>query len=311
MLTHKLMGGLCNKLFEIFATVALAIRTNQPFKFMIQTRIDSKRPAYWDSFLKHAKDDFTTSAIDIGRERTIYNIHETSHRYQPIQLPSGGENDKNIYILDGYYQSPKYFEHEYMKIIEMIGIEKMKESLRKEFVFVEDPTKLVIKKRDMKLYVSTKIQWSRTVSMHFRLGDYKEIPECHPCLPYEYYQQAILTILLSVEKECSPLQILYFFDEDDPADIEIVGTMIERLQTEFPMIEFYKISNTKIPDWKQMLFMSLCSHHIIANSTFSWWGAFINTNPSKVVVYPNVWFGPQIPQDMRDLFPDSWKKIEF
>ena len=66
-----------------------------------------------------------------------------------------------------------------------------------------------------------------------------------------------------------------------------------------------------IPDWKQLLIMSICHHNIIANSTFSWWGAYFNTNPTKLVCYPNAWFGIKKQNYiMNDLFPENWKKID-
>ena len=304
MITHTMMGGLCNQLFEIFATIALAIRTDQEFKFMYKTRIDSKREAYWNSFLVNLRDEYTTTMIDV-EDRTIHNITEPRHCYNPIQLPNG--TDQDLYILSGYYQSPKYFEKEYEEISKMIGIEDMQESLKKEIVYVEDVSKLVIKKKDMNIYFSNKIHWKNTISMHFRLGDYKELPDYHPCMPYEYYRNSIVEIIQMGIIEDNP-QILYFC-EDDEEDIKIVEDIINKLKQDFIFIEFYKVSNTKIPDWKQMLLMSLCAHNIIANSTFSWWAAYINKNPTKIVTYPNVWFGPMINQDVSDLFPHDWIKI--
>ena len=74
-------------------------------------------------------------------------------------------------------------------------------------------------------------------------------------------------------------------------------------------IQFHFVRDT-IADWQQMLLMSVCDHNIIANSTFSWWGAYFNTNPQKVVCYPSVWFGPGVAHNTMDLCPESWAKID-
>ena len=55
--------------------------------------------------------------------------------------------------------------------------------------------------------------------------------------------------------------------------------------------------------------MSLCEHNIIANSTFSWWGAYFNTNVNKIVCYPSLWFGKNCNNNVKDLFPEKWIKI--
>jgi hypothetical protein len=56
--------------------------------------------------------------------------------------------------------------------------------------------------------------------------------------------------------------------------------------------------------------MSSCKHNIIANSTFSWWGAYLNENNDKIVCYPSLWFGNELQnKDTCDLFLDNWKKI--
>jgi hypothetical protein len=82
-----------------------------------------------------------------------------------------------------------------------------------------------------------------------------------------------------------------------------------KLKSKFEDIKFVNIDST-IPDWKQMLMMSCCHHNIIANSTFSWWGAYFNRNPDKIVCYPNKWFGPALANKTTDdLFPPEWRKI--
>ncbi|MFM8313149.1 MAG: alpha-1,2-fucosyltransferase [Deltaproteobacteria bacterium] len=58
-----------------------------------------------------------------------------------------------------------------------------------------------------------------------------------------------------------------------------------------------------------MLLMSVCKDNIIANSSFSWWGAYFNSNPNKIVTYPSKWFGPIAGHDTRDLCPPEWNKI--
>ena len=63
-------------------------------------------------------------------------------------------------------------------------------------------------------------------------------------------------------------------------------------------------------DYEELILMSLCKHNIIANSTFSWWGAYFNTNPAKIVCYPSIWFGPDVTHNTKDLCPESWTKIE-
>jgi hypothetical protein len=62
-------------------------------------------------------------------------------------------------------------------------------------------------------------------------------------------------------------------------------------------------------DFEDVWLMSLCKHNIIANSTFSWWGAWMNTNPSKTVIAPKKWFGKNGPGEGNDIIPDTWIKI--
>ena len=64
--------------------------------------------------------------------------------------------------------------------------------------------------------------------------------------------------------------------------------------------------NHSIDAWKDMCLMTGCKHHIVANSSFSWWGAYLNRNPNKRIIAPKQWFGPQGPQDTQDLIPSDW-----
>ena len=74
---------------------------------------------------------------------------------------------------------------------------------------------------------------------------------------------------------------------------------------------FIKVDDS-ISDWKQLLLMSGCNYNIIANSSYSWWAAYMNTNEEKIVCYPDIWFGPKIlcnrshDEHMKDMFPYDW-----
>ena len=99
--------------------------------------------------------------------------------------------------------------------------------------------------------------------------------------------------------------VLYFCED---ADFDEVLEKIYNLEQIFPELIFMRGDNM-LQDWEQMMLMSLCSHNIIANSTFSWWGAYFNTNPTKIVCYPGTWFGPKAGHDTSDLFPEDWIMI--
>lgn len=145
--------------------------------------------------------------------------------------------------------------------------------------------------------------------MHFRLGDYKNLPNHHPVLKKEYYVNALKHI--SLHSTNTLTHVLYFYEYNE--DATEVEETIHVLKEQFPDLEFTSIlslsSTNTLVDWEQMLTMSCCTHHIIANSTFSWWGAYFNDKNDKIVCYPSVWFGPKIPNNTVDLFPPTWRKI--
>ena len=66
--------------------------------------------------------------------------------------------------------------------------------------------------------------------------------------------------------------------------------------------------STSMDEIYDLILMVNCDHNIIANSSFSWWGAYLNTNLNKIVIGPHKWFGPRGPQDTQDIIPDNWLK---
>jgi hypothetical protein len=261
------MGGLGNQLFQIFATIAHAHKSNTRFYFLNVERL-GLRNTFWNSFFHNLKQYLLQSFPSLD----MYKEIDFSYHSIPIHI----QHTK----LFGYFQSEKYFKNYYSEIYKLVGIEDMKTALM---------TKI-------------KVDLNNTISMHFRLGDYKHIQHCHPIVPYTYYENALLHIQKS--KNAS-FTIIYFCEDED---IQIVEETIYKLKQKFSY-EFIRGDNT-LQDWEQMLYMSLCQHNIIANSTFSWWGAYFNTN-NKIVCYPSLWFGPIFNHyNTNDLCPDEWIKIQ-
>jgi hypothetical protein len=189
-------------------------------------------------------------------------------------------------MYNGYFQSDKYFKKNYNKICDLIHLNELQNDIK-------------LKYGDEHL-IKSKVN----VSLHFRLGDYKINQQCHPLIQDEYYINALTYI---IEHSNSDINVVYFCEREDE---ELINVRINNIQLKWPTISFVKCSN-KLDDWEQMLLMSLCEHNIIANSTFSWWGAYFNSNTDKMVVYPSVWFGPKMSHlNLLDLHPDTWTKIK-
>ena len=296
MISIHLMGGLGNQLFQIFTTIAYGINEKVkivfPYSEVLTTGIN--RPTYWNSLLLRLK-PFT--ADDKNKNPTneeIYSwslIRESGFSYNKIpKIPES----VNI-LLYGYWQSYKYFDSVKDTIFRWIKLDEIRKTVYNEY--------------------SNYFQNSEynVISMHFRLGDYKKNPDCHPILPKEYYYNSLQYIK---EKQNNinnniTTKVLYFCEaEDNETVLEIIGY----LQMLFEDTDFIKVDDT-IPDWKQMLLMSLCNNNIIANSSFSWWGAYLNTDTLKIVCYPDIWFGPKILNGIyhiefvKDMYPSDWIRI--
>ena len=294
--TCKLMGGLGNQLFQIFTTLVYAIENNKKivFPFSEYLFIGNKRKTYWKTLLNNIL-GFTTYYKANGYENIdkFITYKEPNFQYNKITTFDGD----NI-ILDGYFQSYKYFNNYSDTIFKIIKLDQQKRDVLKK-----EPFKTSEECDDIKYH---------NISMHFRLGDYKQLQDFHPIIPYGYYDSALSNIIKKRKNKGDSLFFMvYYFCESE--DIQIVKLIINKLQEDYPKLEFIKINNDKYEDWEQVLLMSCCDDNIIANSTFSWWGAYFNDNNDKIVCYPYVWFGKQIcdTNTTEDLFPDDWTKITY
>jgi hypothetical protein len=297
LLTSDVIGGLGNQLFIIFHVIAISIGHSVPFAFISDTSLpeesdgSTKRKTYWNSFLKklspHLIQQYPISHFQIHiRELNFkYNGEDYVSKYMETN-----EYSKHLLHYYGYFQSYKYFEDVFPKIKTMIDFDKHVSDIQPWFS-------------------ENGIDQTQTVAMHFRLGDYKYLQNCHPILPYEYYETSLKTIYDQTNQDTTnhSTTVLYFCEESDFDDVSIT---INRLKTAFPNTRFYYVNTLgSLDDWKQVLVMSQCRHNIIANSTFSWWGAYFSDN-EKCVCYPRTWFGQSITSDTSDLFPPNWIKID-
>jgi hypothetical protein len=178
--------------------------------------------------------------------------------------------------LSGVWQSEKYFT-------------SIKEELQEVFTLKEPMGTEGIK-------WSNSIQNSESVSIHIRRGDYitnTKTNQFHGTCSPAYYEKAVATIIAKVQNPT------FFIFSDD----------IEWAKKNFtiPYPTNY-VSNPNIPDFEELIIMSNAKHNIVANSSFSWWAAWLNKNTSKVVISPQKWFGGSN-TDTSDLIPDSWIKV--
>jgi Glycosyl transferase family 11 len=199
-------------------------------------------------------------------------IKEPHYHFDPriLNLPD------DVY-LDGYWQSEQYFAD-------------IAELIRKE-VTVKVP--LVGRNAD----VAREIADCKAVSLHVRRGDYvndEVTHEVHGTCGLDYYARAVDFIASRINNP------VFFVFSDDPAWVR------EQLKMPHSM----KIVDHNGPEhgYEDMRLMSLCNHHIIANSSFSWWGAWLNSRQDKIVLAPKRWLNNS-DVDTRDICPDSWVRL--
>ena len=185
MITCKLMGGLGNQLFQIFATISLAIQYKQTFSFL-ETPNLGKRNAYWDTLLISLQRFLIRSY-----PKTIQVYKEHNFHYERIVILN--LDQKMSILLDGYFQSYKYFENNFETICKLIRFSHYQNKIREKY-------------KDLFDLQNEKID---TISIHFRLVDYKYLQHSHPVLPLSYYISSIAHILKNNVNNKS-YNVLYF-----------------------------------------------------------------------------------------------------
>ncbi len=289
----RLAGGLGNQLFQYAVGKMLSLKFSVPMKldlssyvgyefheysltpFNIQENILSEKE-YLNLF-KPQKNTIKKKIYKFfgNRYKDILHIYEENNFYFDSQL---SEIKPSIYI-SGYWQSEKYF-------LEIVMV------LKKEFEINIPPSH-----ENNELLI--KIRNSNSICIHIRRGDYVSVPKFnafHGTCSLEYYFNAIKYIKERIENP-----IFYIFSNDIPWSKEHLNFEGDKI--------FVDINDSKT-DYEDLRLMQNCKHNIIANSTFSWWGAWLNENPDKIVIAPEKWFeNEEMQNQTQDLIPESWIRI--
>lgn len=263
-------GGLGNQLFQLFTVMSYSIDTgkNLVLKHSEYSPSITQRPTYWNSVFKELKNILTTDDIKMDYFYREYD----GFTYKPIPFLK----DSSSIELDGYYQSYKYFHHNLQQIKKILCMEEQITEVKNKYPEILNG------------------QYS-TIAVHFRLGDYKNLQQHHPLLPISYYVKAVEHIVSRIE---TGFKIIYFCEDEDDAFIN--HNYIPLLS---PLVKNISKCPKDMKDYEEMYIMSLCDWCVIANSTFSWWGAYLKEVDRHKVIYPKRWFfNPTSP----DLVLETW-----
>lgn len=193
--------------------------------------------------------------------------------YKPFDFNEITREDNVFY--DGYWQNEKYFK-------------QIREVLLETYRFKPFTD-------DSNLALSKQLVLKNAVSCHIRRGDYLKEPDMCVCTP-QYYSNAITEMNSNVDPE------MYVIFSDD---IQWCKENIQDLIGNRSVV--YVDWNTKENSFRDLQLMTLCKHNIIANSSFSWWGAWLNQNPNKIVIAPEFWKKDNI---INDPICDNWLRIK-
>ena len=290
MIISKITDGLGNQMFQYAAGLALAMKHGVALRLDISSFAKDKRHNGFelervfkctaeiagDADMRSVlgwQSSFSVRRILSRKNMAVFRrkefVFEPCFHYWPEinHLP-------HDCYLTGYWQSEKYFQTHASVI-------------RADFTF-----KLPLTNINAEL--SEQIAQVNAVSLHIRRGNYASNPKIlskHGVCPMSYYKEAIRYIAERVEAP------YYFVFSDD------MDWVRANLKINSPCC--YVVHNLGSESYNDMRLMSLCRHHIIANSSFGWWGAWLNPSTTKIVVAPKRWFN-EYRANTEDLFPEGW-----
>jgi len=280
-----LVGGLGNQCFILAAALAYGARTGRTVILCTEAETCvsiTHRKTHWDSLfhLLPLAQNVQVCKIDSKEYQTLRKAAKTYKEphfaYAPIPEFSG----VNSVCLKGYFQSSQYFKSVESTIAQLFTLSEaqQQQSFRKMHVF------------------APLFGQQRTVSMHVRRGDYLKpnIQRIHGSVPREYYIDAM--------QQFDSDTVFYIFSDD-----------YQWCNNEYAAVDNCVVVPNSFSDIEHFFLMTQCSQgHIMANSTFSRWAAYLeklDTDKQKQVVTPKQWFGVAGPQDFSSIYELGWKVL--
>lgn len=297
----KLVGGLGNQMFQYAFAYALAksfgidVTLDMTWFEAVKTH-ENVTPRAFELDVFNIKYDVATKE-DLQKivptpkrskfQKFLWEIFKIE-KYKPlgntyIQYASY-DYDKNLFVCpdylyyDGYFQNEKYFKPVRKELLESFHSN----------IALDEKNKQML----------DKIVLENSVSIHVRRGDYVTL-ECasdfHGTCPLEYYEKAIENISTKIRNSGKEPHFFLFSD-----DIEWT---IKNLKIEYP---FTVVDFNQGKGWLDLNLMKSCKHNILANSSFSWWAAWLNENPNKIIIAPKKWTSKKT---KGSITPREWVKL--
>lgn len=289
-IVSRLYGGLGNQMFQYAAARAVAMRVNAPLHLDLSLLgVDSARDFALAPFSIEVKVASPTQKKNVANPKPLIRIirrirrrlgwsggiqvfTERSYRYD-----SGIKRLTAPVVLDGYFQSERYFAD-------------IRERIVQDFTLRHKPSSAAEA-------LLNKISTTDSIGLHIRRGDYVKNPIAnayHGTCSLDYYRRGVEVVTRGLERpHC-------FLFSDDPDWVRI------NFKAEVPttLVDIHG----PLEAHEDLRLMAACRCYVIANSSFSWWGAWLGSHPGKVVVAPQRWFR-DVRVDTSDLIPSDWRRL--
>ena len=288
IITVRYWGRTGNVLFQIGAAVAYANKYNRPFllnKYDSLPNLDNHTPT------------------SIGLDESEFERSLKEHSEDDIKNGTLFPENTNV-KLTGFFQDYYLFDRYKEQILDIVGMDAIRKSamritqipaFKSRGLFTDfDPSSTPLKILNLHRCKSPEI----TISLHIRRGDYEQL-RCYFLLLNEYYYKRALLHIITRTNNHSQIKfnVLCFYEKNSAISAKKVidalkmDTDLSTFQIEYHFFnEILEETSAKVNDIEEMTIISQCKHHIISNSTYSWWASYMYYDPSMIVCYPDEYF---------------------